>query len=62
MNKKIFNKLENISKNKTINVKDDTNEDWSHLEEEIQKGLDSGKSLKSHEEIIKNLRIKPLKI
>lgn len=33
-------------------------EDWSFLEKEIQKGLDSGISNKTHEDIIKNLKQK----
>ncbi len=33
-------------------------EDWSYLEDEIQKGLDSGKSGKKHHEVFKELREK----
>ena len=33
-------------------------EDWSHLESEIDKGLNSGISSKSHEEIIGDIKQK----
>lgn len=33
-------------------------EDWSYLEEEIKKGLDSGKSGKKHREVFNQLREK----
>jgi len=39
---------------KTKNAEDD----WSYLEDEIQKGLDSGRSGKTHEEVFGELRKK----
>jgi hypothetical protein len=44
----------------TIDVEkeDDILKDWSYLEEEIDKGLNSGISNKSHEEIVSDIKQK----
>lgn len=55
---KIYYFLSNLPKNEVEIIKDSTDEDWSHLEAEIQKGIDSGKSVKSHEDIIKSIKEK----
>jgi hypothetical protein len=59
---KVFDKviffLKNLPKNEVEIVEDIIVEDWSHLELEIEKGLNSGMSDKSHEDIIKDLKQK----
>lgn len=52
---KIYYFLSRLPKNEVEIIKDSTDEDWSHLEAEIQKGINSGKSAKSHKEIIKSI-------
>lgn len=59
---KVFDKviyfLKNLPKNEVQIVEDIVVEDWSHLESEIEKGLNSGMSNKSHEDIIKDIKQK----
>ena len=55
---KVFYFLNNLPKDEVMIVENSEVEDWSFLEKEIQKGLDSGISNKSHEDIIKNLKQK----
>jgi hypothetical protein len=59
---KVFDKviyfLRNLPKNEVEIVEDIVVEDWSHLELEIEKGLNSGMSNKSHEDIIKDIKQK----
>jgi hypothetical protein len=59
---KVFDKviffLKNLPKNEVEIVEDIIVEDWSHLELEIEKGLNSGMSDKSNEDIIKDLKQK----
>jgi hypothetical protein len=59
---KVFDKViyfsRNLPKNEVEIVEDIVVEDWSHLELEIQKGLNSGMSNKSHEDIIKDIKQK----
>jgi hypothetical protein len=59
---KVFDKviyfLRNLPKNEVEIVEDIVVEDWSHLELEIEKGLNSGISNKSHEDIIKDIKQK----
>lgn len=59
---KVFDKviyfLKNLPKNEVEIVEDIIVEDWSHLELEIEKGLNSGVSNKSHEDIIKDIKQK----
>lgn len=55
---KVFYFLNNLPKDEVMIVENSEIEDWSFLEKEIQKGLDSGISNKSHEDIIKNLKQK----
>jgi hypothetical protein len=59
---KVFDKviyfLRNLPKNEVEIVEDIIVEDWSHLELEIEKGLNSGMSNKSHEDIIKDIKQK----
>jgi len=55
---KVFYFLNNLPKDEVMIVENSEVEDWSFLEKEIQKGLDSGISNKTHEDIIKNLKQK----
>ncbi|MDX4036267.1 hypothetical protein DF188_05110 [Aliarcobacter skirrowii] len=55
---KVFYFLNNLPKDEVMIVENSEVEDWSFLEKEIQKGLDSGISTKTHEDIIKNLKQK----
>lgn len=56
---KIYYFLSNLPQNEVQIVEDnEIVEDWSHLEKEIDKGLDSGISKKSHAEIISDIKIK----
>ncbi len=59
---KVFDKviyfLKNLPKNEVEIVEDIIVEDWFHLELEIEKGLNSGMSNKSHEDIIKDIKQK----
>jgi len=57
---KVFDKvmyfLKNLPKNEVEVVENDVSDDWSYLEIEIDKGLNSGISTKSHESIIKEIK------
>ena len=55
---KVIYFLKNLPKNEVEIVEDIIVEDWSHLELEIEKGLNSGMSNKSHEDIIKDIKQK----
>ncbi|RXJ95897.1 hypothetical protein CRU94_04600 [Arcobacter sp. AHV-9/2010] len=55
---KVFYFLNNLPKDEVRIVENSEVEDWSFLEKEIQKGLDSGILAKTHEDIIKNLKQK----
>lgn len=55
---KVYYFLSNLPKNEVEIIEDKTVEDWSFLESEIDKGLDSGISDKSHEDIIKGIKQK----
>lgn len=55
---KVINFLKNLPQNEVEIVEDIVVEDWSHLEFEIEKGLNSGISNKSHEDIIKDIKQK----
>jgi hypothetical protein len=55
---KVYYFLSNLPKNEVEIIEDKTVEDWSFLESEIDKGLDSGVSNKSHEDIIKSIKQK----
>ena len=56
---KVMYFLNNLPKNEVKIVEDNfIEEDWSHLEPEIDKGLNSGVSDKSHDEIINNIKRK----
>ena len=55
---KVIYFLQNLPKNEVEIVEDTITEDWSHLEAEIDKGLESGISDKSHEEIISDIKRK----
>lgn len=59
---KVFDKviyfLQNLPKNEIQIVEDIVVKDWSHLELEIEKGLNFGMSNKSHEDIIKDIKQK----
>ncbi|MGM0518906.1 MAG: hypothetical protein ACQERD_04605 [Campylobacterota bacterium] len=41
-----------------LKIEEVTYEDWSHLESEIEKGLNSGVSSNSHEEIVSKIKQK----
>ena len=55
---KVISFLKNLPKNEVEIVEDIVVEDWSHLELEIEKGLNSGMNNKSHEDIIKDIKQK----
>jgi hypothetical protein len=55
---KVYYFLSNLPKNEVEIIEEKTVEDWSLLESEIDKGLDSGVSNKSHEDIIKGIKQK----
>lgn len=55
---KVYYFLSNLPKNEVEIVEDIIVEDWSHLKLEIEKGLNSGMSNKSHEDIIKDIKQK----
>ena len=55
---KVIYFLQNLPKNEVEIVENSVAEDWSHLEAEIDKGLESGISNKSHKEIINDLKRK----
>lgn len=55
---KVFYFLDNLPKNEVKIIENSKDEDWSFLEDEIEKGLNSGVSTKSHEDIIKDLKQK----
>ena len=62
INDSVFDKviyfLKNLPKNEVEIVEDSTIEDWSYLEAEVDKGLESGISDKSHEEILSDIKRK----
>lgn len=53
---KVYYFLSNLPKNEVEIVEGRVIEDWSHLESEIDKGLNSGVSSKSHEEIMIDIK------
>lgn len=55
---KVYYFLSNLPKNEVEIVEDIIVEDWSHLKLEIEKGLNSGMSNKSHKDIIKDIKQK----
>ena len=55
---KVYYFLSNLPKNEVEIVENSVIEDWSELESEIDKGLNSGISDKSHEEIVKGIKQK----
>jgi hypothetical protein len=56
---KVISFLQNLPKNEVEIVENKViNEDWSYLEPEIDIGLNSGVSDKSHEEIIDDIKRK----
>lgn len=56
---KVIYFLNNLPKNDIEIVEDKIiQDDWSHLESEIDKGLESGMSSKSHEEIMVDIKRK----
>jgi tyrosyl-tRNA synthetase len=56
---KVLKYLSSFPKNEIeILEKQITQEDWSYLEKEIDKGLDSGMSAKSHEDIMSEIKRK----
>ena len=55
---KVISFLQNLPSNEVEIVEDTIIEDWSHLEYEIDEGLRSGVSSKSHEEIISDIKKK----
>ena len=55
---KVIYFLNNLPSNEVEIVEDTLIDDWSHLEIEIDKGLNSGISKKSHEDIIANIKSK----
>jgi len=55
---KVIYFLQNLPKNEVEIVEDIITEDWSYLEAEIDKGIESGISDKSHEEIISDIKRK----
>lgn len=55
---KVIYFLQNLPKNEVEIVEDIIVEDFSQLEFEIEKGLNSGVSDKSHEDIIKDIKQK----
>jgi len=56
---KILYFLQNLPKDEVEIVENSmTKEDWSYLETEIDKGIDSGVSNKSHHEVINDIKRK----
>lgn len=55
---KVISFLKNLPKNEVEIVENIVVEDWSHLELEIEKGLNSRMNNKSHEDIIKDIKQK----
>jgi len=56
---KVIDFLQNLPNNEVEIVESKiTQEDWSHLEKEIDKGVNSGMSNKSHKEIIDEIKKK----
>ena len=55
---KVIYFLNNLPSNEVEIVENTLIDDWSHLEIEIDKGLTSGISKKSHEEIINDIKSK----
>ncbi len=55
---KVIYFLNNLPANEVEIVEDTLIDDWSHLEVEIDKGLTSGISEKSHEELIGDIKSK----
>ena len=55
---KVIYFLNNLPSNEVEIAEDTFIDDWSHLEIEIDKGLTSGISEKSHEEIISDIKTK----
>ncbi len=55
---KVIYFLQNLPSDEVEIVEDTVVDDWSHLETEIDVGLHSGVSSKSHEEIVSNLKRK----
>ena len=55
---KVIYFLKNLPSNEVSIVEDNIVEDWSYLEAEIDKGLNSGVSSKSHEDIVNDIKRK----
>jgi len=55
---KVIYFLKHLPKDEVKIVEDITDDDWSYLEEEIEKGLRSGVSNKSHESIMSDIKRK----
>ena len=55
---KVIYFLQNLPSNEVEIVEDTVVEDWSSLEAEIDEGLQSGVSSKSHEEIVNDIKRK----
>ncbi len=55
---KVIYFLNNLPANEVEIVEDTLIDDWSHLEIEIDKGLTSGISERSHEELISDIKSK----
>jgi len=53
---KVIYFLNNLPSNEVEIIEDTIIDDWSHLEAEIDKGLTSGISSKSHEEIVSDIK------
>lgn len=53
---KVYYFLSNLPKDEVQIIEHSADEDWSHLEAEIEKGVNSGKSSKSHEDIVKTIK------
>jgi len=55
---KVIYFLQNLPSNEVEIVEDTIIEDWSHLESDIDKGLNSGVSDHSHDEIVNTIKRK----
>ena len=55
---KVIYFLQNLPKHEVEIIDDTTDDDWSYLEEEIDKGLDSGVSTKTGNEVINSIKSK----
>jgi hypothetical protein len=55
---KVIYFLKNLPKDEVEIVEDVAHDDWSYLEKEIDEGLNSGVSEKSHETIISDIKNK----